>query len=171
MSGLEALKLLGHWVGDIHQPMHTTFSDDRGANSITAIVIDDDGEFIESTLHGVWDYWIIHWQLGDDYQALADRLRESVDDTLRDQWRFDSPVTWANESFQLAISPEVRYCVQQSGACWYSANNMILDRGEPQRVMRIGEAYSAQHAATIERRLLQAGIRLGHLLNQLLEGD
>ncbi len=165
---LDALKLLGHWVADIHQPMHTAFSDDRGANSITAIVVDDEGEEIESTLHGVWDYWIIHWRLGDDYRVLANRLRAGLDEARRDRWRYDLPVEWANESFQLAISPETRYCVQQSGACWYSDDNMTIDPGEPRRVMPVGDAYAAQHAPVIERRLLQAGVRLGYLLNQLL---
>jgi len=31
---LESLKYLGHWVGDIHQPLHVSFEDDRGGNSI-----------------------------------------------------------------------------------------------------------------------------------------
>jgi hypothetical protein len=31
---LEALKFLGHWVGDIHQPLHVSFEDDRGGNNI-----------------------------------------------------------------------------------------------------------------------------------------
>ena len=32
---LLALKFLGHWVGDIHQPLHVSFEDDRGGNNIT----------------------------------------------------------------------------------------------------------------------------------------
>ena len=32
---LIALKFLGHWVGDIHQPLHVSFEDDRGGNQIT----------------------------------------------------------------------------------------------------------------------------------------
>lgn len=31
---LEALKFLGHWVGDVHQPLHVSFKDDKGANDI-----------------------------------------------------------------------------------------------------------------------------------------
>lgn len=31
---LIALKSLGHWVGDIHQPLHVSFEDDRGGNNI-----------------------------------------------------------------------------------------------------------------------------------------
>src|SRR3954468_10699019 len=32
---LAALKFLGHWVGDLHQPLHVSFEDDRGGNEIT----------------------------------------------------------------------------------------------------------------------------------------
>ena len=32
---LLALKFLGHWVGDIHQPLHVSFEDDRGGDNIT----------------------------------------------------------------------------------------------------------------------------------------
>jgi hypothetical protein len=31
---LASLKFLGHWVGDIHQPLHVSFEDDRGGNSV-----------------------------------------------------------------------------------------------------------------------------------------
>lgn len=31
---LAALKFLGHWVGDVHQPLHVSFEDDRGGNNI-----------------------------------------------------------------------------------------------------------------------------------------
>jgi hypothetical protein len=31
---LASLKFLGHWVGDVHQPLHVSFADDRGGNEI-----------------------------------------------------------------------------------------------------------------------------------------
>jgi len=31
---LASLKYLGHWIGDIHQPFHVSFADDRGGNFI-----------------------------------------------------------------------------------------------------------------------------------------
>ena len=31
---LDALKFLGHWVGDVHQPLHVSFEDDRGGNGV-----------------------------------------------------------------------------------------------------------------------------------------
>ena len=164
---LEALKLLGHWVGDIHQPMHTTFADDRGANSIE-VVVDQDGEPAETNLHAVWDSWIIDSRLGDDYQDIARGLRRRTSDAQRDAWQYDSPVEWANESFQIATSADAGYCVRQFGACWHTLDNMILDRGEPRRRLALAESYAIAHQATVEKRLQQAGIRLGALLNRIL---
>jgi hypothetical protein len=37
-SKLVALKSLGHWVGDIHQPLHVSFLDDKGGNTIRTTV-------------------------------------------------------------------------------------------------------------------------------------
>jgi hypothetical protein len=31
---LASLKFLGHWAGDIHQPLRVSFEDDRGGNSV-----------------------------------------------------------------------------------------------------------------------------------------
>jgi hypothetical protein len=47
---LASLRFLGHWVGDIHQPLHVSFEDDRGGNSILVT-----GECGGSNLHSAWD--------------------------------------------------------------------------------------------------------------------
>ena len=108
---LLALKLLGHWVGDVHQPMHVSFQDDRGANSNR---VDPDNE--NANLHGVWDYTIIARIIGDDYAQIAANLRDDISEEQRAQWRPDSPIEWVNESFQITISPATNYCVQKQGA-------------------------------------------------------
>lgn len=45
---LVALKSLGHWVGDIHQPLQVSFEDDRGGNSIRV-----NGQ-CSGNLHATW---------------------------------------------------------------------------------------------------------------------
>src|SRR5215468_9865344 len=50
---LRLLKSLGHWVGDIHQPFHVSFEDDKGGNYIAA----SGGR--ASSLHLVWDVCIV----------------------------------------------------------------------------------------------------------------
>jgi hypothetical protein len=62
---LEALKFLGHWVGDIHQPLHVSFEDDRGGNSVSA-----QGSSCDN-LHAVWDRCIVEERLGMHPVALV----------------------------------------------------------------------------------------------------
>jgi S1/P1 Nuclease len=49
MDRLAALKFLGHWVGDVHQPLHVSFKDNRGGNAIV-----EQGPCGDD-LHSVWD--------------------------------------------------------------------------------------------------------------------
>jgi len=164
---LLALKLLGHWVGDVHQPMHVSFQDDRGANS-NIVETDFAADLEDTNLHGVWDYLIISRTMGDDHATIAMSLRESVTARQREDWRYDSPIEWANESFQIAISADAAYCVHKQGACWYSNNNMMLDSNEAWHTTRINMNYLQQHAPLVRIRLQQAGVRLAELLNQSL---
>ena len=161
---LLALKLLGHWVGDVHQPMHVSFQDDRGGDSNR---VDPDNE--NASLHGVWDYTIIADSLGDDYQEIAASLRDDVSEQQRAAWKHDSPIEWVNESFQITISPAAGYCIQKQGACWYSSDNMMLDQGEEWRTLTITADYLQMHAPIIKLRLQQAAIRLAQLLNMSLK--
>ena len=161
---LLAMKLLGHWVGDIHQPLHVSFQDDKGGNANNVNI-----DFPDANLHEVWDYLIIARNLGDDHMKIAADLRESITEQQRVEWQHDSPVEWANESFQITIAPSVNYCEQKEGACWYSSDNRVLNKGEPLRYIEITEDYLEMHAAIVSQRLQQAGIRLAELLNQALK--
>jgi len=161
---LVALKLLGHWVGDIHQPLHVSYQDDRGANSIR-----QKGHAGDGNLHGAWDYDIIEQQIGTNYVQIAAKLRAEITSRDRSRWMFDSPVEWANESYQVTVSSKVEYCTRKSGACWYDKNNMILSPKETWREVAVTKRYTAKHRKTAALRLKQAGVRLGALLNSALE--
>ncbi|MGI9220462.1 MAG: S1/P1 nuclease [Woeseiaceae bacterium] len=164
-----AIKLLGHWVGDVHQPLHVSFQDDRGANSnIVDSDIAQEFRYDELSLHGVWDYTIIANSLGDDFVKIAAELGGAITEQQKDAWQFDSPIEWANESYQVTIAPETGYCVQKQGACWYSSNNMMLDDNEPWHTLKIDNEYLRRHAPLVQKRLQQAGIRLAQILNQSL---
>lgn len=160
---LLALKLLGHWVGDVHQPMHVSFQDDRGANSVS---VDLPMEY--PNLHSVWDYSIIVAAFGDDYRQIATRMGGAISDKQRMAWQHDSAIEWANESFQITIAATTGYCVQQQGACWYSETNMMLNDGEERRVLEVGDDYLQSQAGVVELRLQQAGVRLARMLNESL---
>ena len=52
-----ALMAIGHWIGDIHQPLHISFADDQGGNLIKVQLQGQCGTsgFGASKLHGLWD--------------------------------------------------------------------------------------------------------------------
>ena len=159
---LLALKLLGHWVGDIHQPMHVGFRDDQGANWVPNVGA------CERNLHATWDSCIIETLLGKDFRVIAERLHDDITRSEREDWSHDVPIEWANESYRIAISPATRYCVDKQDACWYEDDNFLLSPGETQRTMTIRRSYLKRHQKTVEQRLKQAGVRLGYILNRAL---
>jgi hypothetical protein len=161
-SKLDALKFLGHWVGDIHQPLHVSFRDDRGGNSIKV------SGPCSRNLHAVWDSCIIETKLGTDIRNIATDLRGAVTPADRVQWNSTGPKTWANESFRITISKATGYCVKKDDACWYATDNNKLDRNEEKRMLVVDDAYIERQLPTIKERLTQAGVRLGHLLNHAL---
>src|SRR5262245_39625340 len=63
---LDSLKFLGHWVGDMHQPLHVSFEDDRGGGKIR-----ERGEPCHNTLHSVWDNCIIEQRIGTNPRDVA----------------------------------------------------------------------------------------------------
>ena len=162
---LDALKFLGHWVGDVHQPMHVSFRDDRGDNRIK------EARPCKRNLHAVWDGCIIETKLGTDIRSIARALRGSVTPADRTQWNSTGPKSWANESFKITTSDAVGYCVKKDGACWYASDNKELDPDENKRVVVVDDAYMERQLPTIKERLTQAGVRLGHLLNHAVGGS
>lgn len=159
---LVALKFLAHWVGDIHQPLHIGFLDDRGGNDIFA------GGECSGTLHSVWDSCIIEHQLGKDARAIASDLLAGVSEDERRAWQRAAPSEWANESYQVSLSPETGYCFMHKDTCWYWSMIEVLGDGGMSREFIVTQKYLSSHQNTVERRLVQAGVRLGALLNAAL---
>jgi hypothetical protein len=164
---LRLLKSLGHWVGDVHQPLHVSFDDDRGGNLVAI-----EGPCSKSNLHTVWDKCIIEKKIGLNYADIAAKLRAEITDENRAQWvppiiDIAAIVSWANESSAIAERPDVQYCIQKEDACWY-AWDMPEYKGGAQRVVVVDDAYLTAQAATVGERLKKAGVRLGAILNTAL---
>jgi len=157
---LAALKFLGHWVGDIHQPLHVAFQDDRGGNLIRG-----DGPR-ELSLHRVWDSEIIASGLRGTSRQVASDLHRAISERDRAAWARSSPLDWAKESYRIAISPSVGYCIRKANACWYGAQSLHYQQGT--RTMRIDRHYLAEHLGTVTRRLKMAGVRLARVLEEAL---
>lgn len=150
----EALKFLGHLVGDVHQPLHTGRLEDRGGNEIDVCFFGDCGHPQDRiNLHDVWDSRILN-RGRERWQDLARRLNEAITaDDLR-RWRtgrggetFD-PRSWIDESYRLDED--------------FVYTKVPVDG--------IGEEYYRQAFRIIEQRLQQGGVRLAEIVNQITRG-
>ncbi len=164
----EALIFLGHWVGDIHQPLHISFEKDQGGNLVQPVTggfypvpqIPDKPD-ATLNLHSVWDSGIIRKDLpGPDVLAFADTLHATITNAQRTAWLTSKPLQWAQESYDITTSPDVEYCKRTScdGECAALA--------VPGRVLT--KAYQDEFADDVELRLEQAGTRLASLIHAAL---
>jgi hypothetical protein len=136
----DALRFLLHFVADLHQPLHVGRPDDRGGNDVPVRFLAED-----TNLHTLWDAGLVQRAMLDPWDAR--RLSGSITPSERETWADLDPVTWANESYEI---------VERS-----------VYRGVTPGA-RLDDAYADTHRDVIERRIVQAGFRLGMLLNQLL---
>ncbi len=132
-----ALKCLIHLVGDIHQPLHVGKEGDRGGNSV-------DVEFYweKFNLHRVWDSGIIDEQKYS-YTEYVEWINHPTDEQIA-EWQAASVMQWVEESI----------------ACREQVYNL------PEN-MKINYRYVYDNIELVNKRLLQAGIRLAGVLNQI----
>lgn len=157
-----ALKFVGHWVGDVHQPLHASFADDRGGN-----LVDVEGT-CAANLHSAWDTCLVERTLGRDVPAIATKLVGEVTQEQKEQWNASDPAEWANESFRITTDPATRYCVREGGACSYDEGNEVLDQDEEHKAITVDTAYIETNGPVVRDRLRRAGVRLAHALDQSL---
>ncbi|WFU49112.1 S1/P1 nuclease [Sinorhizobium terangae] len=169
-DALRLLKSLGHWVGDIHQPMHVSFQDDKGGNKVYVTGPCD------NNMHSVWDSCIIEETIGRDAQAVAIDLRSEIKQQERTEWTsedvtLDTVLGWANESLAVSRASDVGYCILKGDVCQYDENRVTYDGGQTRSVM-VDEAYLQKQSERVSVRLKMAGIRLGGMLEKIFgDGD
>lgn len=132
------LKCLIHLVGDIHQPLHVGNGQDRGGNDIR---LEYFGE--SANLHRVWDTGIIDGQQYS-YTEYVNWINHPTAEQL-EQWSSLNVMDWANESKDYRDQ---------------AYDTMPEDK-------RLSYRYDFDNVELVNQRLLQAGIRLANLLNEL----
>ena len=151
----DSLRFLLHFVGDMHQPLHSIDNHDRGGNDVNVKV---DGytpppdRRFPPNLHGVWDSLIIEQQ-GLDSEAYANQLiARLATEPLHDADTIDL-VAWALEAHDVAVHDA--YAFPGFWPTGPAADPVVLDR----TYQRIGQA-------AIDRQLMRAGVRLARILNE-----
>jgi hypothetical protein len=164
----QALLFLGHWLGDIHQPLHISFKDDRGGNSVP-LTKDSfyerfkprEGEQEKPmNLHSVWDGRIIAKMRGaTPVDAFAQELQSAITDAQRTQWLTGTPLDWAQESYDISTSRDVQYCQWTLGPKGEACTSEAQER-------KVTAAYQEEFDDVVKQRLQQAGVRLAAQLRK-----
>jgi len=134
----EALRFVIHFVGDIHQPLHAGWGDDRGGNDFQ-VRIGRDGR----NLHSLWDDYLIR-QAGLGLRAHRDQLERLQFKPGQLVWDRAAPARWVEESCR------------------------VIALGVYPDTPAIDRAYVERMRPVAERRIALAGQRLAVLLNALL---
>ena len=137
----QALNFVVHFVGDVHQPLHAGYKDDRGANDYQVRFEGEGGN-----LHRVWDSGLLSTRhLGArEYAALLQKQGPVTLPAPIEPFA-DRPAQWAEESCRIVMNRGV-----------YPWGHIISDD------------YIARERPIAERRLRLAGVRLADLLNRVL---
>jgi len=168
-----ALKFLGHWIGDLHQPLHISYADDRGGNDIPVSTSAGCQQ-----LHALWDYCIpeaLRLRMGASRRPtdLGTKLHAEITDAERAQWRRGSLIDWAEESYAIARRADTGYCLMRDNRCCYDRRACVNTAGsdtqrQTKRLMDLPRSYDEEEVATVKLQFKKAGVRLAALLEQLL---
>ncbi len=150
----EALKFLVHFVGDLHQPLHVGFLEDRGANDVPVVY---QGEVIN--LHRYWDNEIFYApRRRFDSREYAAVLMAHFGDHERTAWTGKTnPRDWVIEARRLIFNG--LYPRERSDAA----------TDEYARIPVIDDSYATVWLPVAEKQIARAGARLAWTLNQLFE--
>ena len=133
------LRLLIHFIGDIHQPLHVSPEGTAGGNDIKLNWFST-----PSNLHRVWDTHLVDFQqlsYTEHVKAINFADQEQVK-----KWQKQPMTEWLFESYTLATQ----------------IHNEITSPNT-----RLGYEYNFKHIATLNQQLLKGGIRLAGVLNEI----
>jgi hypothetical protein len=137
---VEALKFLVHFVGDSHQPLHVSRTEDKGGNSIQ---VQFDGK--PMNLHSLWDSGLINKE-GKTFDQMAKDYDTASPADIK-KWQKDVPMQWIYESYLL--STKIYADVEKDN--------------------KLGNEYYQKYIPAVNQRIEMGGIRLAGVLNDLFK--
>jgi hypothetical protein len=149
---LMALEQIEHFVGDMHQPLHTGDLADKGG---TATHVALPGRGRGTTLHHVWDEEIVRAAVGRDEASAEERLKLLIAANAA-QWSRGDVESWFRQSHELAASyaygklPKPPTC------------------GRPPGDQNLTPEYLSGAAPLVRLQLARAAVRLAVVLNTAL---
>ncbi|WP_237487839.1 S1/P1 nuclease [Hufsiella arboris] len=132
------LRLVIHIVGDIHQPMHTGHTEDKGGNDIKVTWFGQ-----PSNLHSVWDSGLIEYQQLS-YTEYVKAINFPTQLQLK-EWKKVNVSKWLYDS---SLEADKIYKGVKDGD-------------------KLSYRYNFDYVETLNRQLLKGGVHLAAILNQI----
>ena len=148
-----ALRFLGHFVGDLHQPLHVGFIEDLGGNRID-VQWDTGSGTISRNLHSVWDSGILRRAGLTSQTQDGPPLNSEITASEVAAWATFDVAAWAEESFDAARS-----------VAYTKPDGQLVVDGD-----LLSDAYFAAARPVVVEQIKKAGIRLAHLINAAAAG-
>jgi hypothetical protein len=172
----DALRYIIHFVGDLHQPLHTVTNADEGGNCVPVKYFRrnprEHNHSFTPNLHSLWDTAIPERDAeGADPAEYAEMLDSQFSADVESWQKAGIHVDeWAWEGFDFAESTAYGNLTPKIGiepnvavhSC--SDDNNIGERLLHQNIVA-GESYQEKAAPVVEKRLAEAGVRLAMILN------
>jgi hypothetical protein len=178
----DALRYVIHFVGDLHQPLHTMTNADEGGNCVPLKYFrrspHEHNHSFSPNLHSIWDTAIPERDAeGADSAEYADTLDalfageiESwqkagihIDDWVWEGFDFGESVAYGGVTPKITLEPNVSV-----HSC--SDDNNIGERLLHENIVA-GEAYQEKAAPVVEKRIAEAGVRLAMILNDAAKAN
>jgi hypothetical protein len=140
-----ALSFLVHILGDLQQPFHSGYADDRGGNEARVTWFG-----APSNLHAVWDTQLLE-RSGLAYPELARRLSGRIARTPASDvrfWESAAPLVWISEARETLDRIYARHATQTE----------------------LDSRYTASFVPTAELQLIKGGLRTAFVLNSIFGG-
>jgi hypothetical protein len=163
----QELAFLIHFVGDIHQPLHAITNGDRGGGCVplSKPLVHHNGNLDTTDLHIAWDIDTVLTAMkghrGSEQAtatALFARFKNGAAVTQ------GIPADWARESNAQAKSAiydalSIAHHASIGGDCVAGIKPVLVT-----------QTYLANNVELVERRLMEAGVRLSNVLNEICSG-
>jgi hypothetical protein len=150
---LLAFKFVLHFVGDIHQPLHTADRHDRGGNEVPVLY---GRRKTPDKLHAYWDTVLVA-RLGKDPLSVSATLRKGITQAKHLEWSIGTPAQWARESFAKARNVTYDF----SGERFEDVNGS--------QAVVFDHIYDNRALPVVREQLSKAGVRLASVLNDALQ--
>ena len=137
---IEAIRMLAHLVGDIHQPLHVGTGEDRGGNNVKIKWFYED-----SNLHRIWDSGMIE-EKKMSFSEIAELVDHPTDGISQEVASSTDLDVWVKEAVEL--------------------RPQVYDIGDRDY---LSYEYMYKNWSTVKAQLYKSGVRLAQILNNIYE--